>query len=579
MSQVSILEKHRKQYQPKVPLSLRQGIAKVKVVEGAAAEPAKDREAIKKSFPNTYGKPLISFQSGATPANPNPSASAWCSPAARPRAATTSSPACSTASRPSIPRARSIGFLGGPGGLEKGKYETITPEKMDAYRNTGGFDIIGSGRTKLETPEQFDRCIEVIKSLELNAIVIIGGDDSNTNAAILAEYLKAKGLSTSVIGVPKTIDGDLKNTHIPVSFGFDTAVKTYSELIGNIARDAGSAKKYWHFIKLMGRSASHIALEAGLQTRANVTLVSEEVEKRNLSLEQIVDDIARVISARADAGKNYGVVLIPEGLIEFIPSFKILIGNLNDLLAKKEADFSKLDTADAKIAAMSGWLAGDLGKTFASLPTAIQLQLLLDRDPHGNVQVSLIDTDALLAEMVGRKLKSTAVLQGQVLVPAPLLRVRGPGRRPFQLRRRLLLQPGLRGGHPGPQRPHRLHGFHPQRVQGRGPVVRRRHSHHHDVQHGTAPWPFEARHPEGPGGTGRPRLQGPGRQPRQVGSRRRLHLSRTHPILRPFRSLRCHHQDPGVGTRLKNSSGVPTRGAGPSVIEILSQNSRDHARA
>jgi pyrophosphate--fructose-6-phosphate 1-phosphotransferase len=222
-----------------------------------------------------------------------------------------------------------------------------------------------------------------------------------------------------VIGVPKTIDGDLKNVHIPVSFGFDTAVKTYSELIGNIARDAGSAKKYWHFIKLMGRSASHISLEAGLQTRANVTLVSEEVEKKNLSLEQIVDDIARVISARADAGKNYGVVLIPEGLIEFIPSVKRLIACLNDLLAKNEAAFAKLETADAKIAAMSDWLeeapasGADLGKTFASLPKNIQLQLLLDRDPHGNVQVSLIDTDALLAELVGRKLKSSPSFKGK----------------------------------------------------------------------------------------------------------------------------------------------------------------------
>ncbi|MDB5102512.1 MAG: diphosphate--fructose-6-phosphate 1-phosphotransferase [Fibrobacteres bacterium] len=420
MSQVSILEKHRKQYQPKVPPSLRQGIAKVKVVEGAAAEPAKDRDVIKKSFPNTYGTPLLSFQAaeaaggeakalrigvvlsgGQAPGGHNVIAGLFDSV------------------KSIHPQSQIFGFLGGPSGLEKGKYETITAEKMDAYRNTGGFDIIGSGRTKLETPEQFDRCIEVIKSLDLNAVVIIGGDDSNTNAAILAEYLKAKGLSTSVIGVPKTIDGDLKNPHIPVSFGFDTAVKTYSELIGNIARDAGSAKKYWHFIKLMGRSASHIALEAGLQTRANVILISEEVEKRNLSLEQIVDDIARVISARAAAGKNYGVVLIPEGLIEFIPSFKTLIGRLNDLLAKNEEAFGKLDTTDAKIAAMSGWLESDgptgtgLAKTFKSLPKTIQLQLLLDRDPHGNVQVSLIDTDALLAELVGRKLKSDSAYKGK----------------------------------------------------------------------------------------------------------------------------------------------------------------------
>ena len=422
MASISALEKHRKQYQPKLPPSLRQGIAKVKVVEGKPAEPAKDKEAIKQSFPLTYGTPLLAFQAAASAAEASESKplrvgvvlSGGQAPGGHNVIA-----GIFDSVRAIHPQSQVYGFLGGPGGLEKGKYETITPEKMDAFRNTGGFDIIGSGRTKLETTEQFDRCIEVIKRMELSAVVIIGGDDSNTNAAVLAEYVKSKGLSTSVIGVPKTIDGDLKNEHIPVSFGFDTAVKTYSELIGNIARDASSAKKYWHFIKLMGRSASHIALEAGLQTRPNVTLVSEEVEKRALSLEQIVDDIARVISARADAGKNYGLVLIPEGLIEFIPSVKKLISKLNDELAHNEAAFAKLDTAEAKIAAMSGWLSGDgptssdLAKTFASLPKTIQLQLLLDRDPHGNVQVSLIDTDALLAEMVGRKLKADANYKGK----------------------------------------------------------------------------------------------------------------------------------------------------------------------
>ncbi len=414
MLQISTLEKHRQQYHPKVPTSLRHGIAKVQVVEGAAAEAAKDQDLIKKSFPHTYGKPILSFQ--ATNEN---------SAAAKPlRVGVVLSGGQAPGGHNVIagifdsiraihPDSQLYGFLAGPGGLEKGKYQIISAEIMDAYRNTGGFDIIGSGRTKLETTEQFDRCIEVIKRLELNAVVIIGGDDSNTNAAILAEYLQSKGLTTSVIGVPKTIDGDLKNSYIPISFGFDTAVKTYSELIGNIARDAGSAKKYWHFVKLMGRSASHIALEAGLQTHANVTLISEEVEKTNLSLEQIVADIARVISARAAAGKNYGVVLIPEGLIEFIPSFKKLIGTLNDLLAKHEATFAKLESLAAKISAMTGWLADDLKGTFASLPQNIQMQLLLDRDPHGNVQVSLIETDALLAELVGRKLKSSPEFSGK----------------------------------------------------------------------------------------------------------------------------------------------------------------------
>jgi pyrophosphate--fructose-6-phosphate 1-phosphotransferase len=410
---ISALEKHRKQYQPKLPPTLRQGIAKVKGVAGKAAEPAKDKDAIKQAFPLTYGMPLLGFQGGDASAAAKPLKVGVVLSGGQAPGGHNVIAGIFDSIRAIHPGSELYGFLGGPGGLEKGKYEVITAEKMDAFRNTGGFDIIGSGRTKLETPEQFDRCIEVINRVRLDAIVIIGGDDSNTNAAILAEYVKGKGLPTSVIGVPKTIDGDLKNAHIPVSFGFDTAVKTYAELIGNIARDASSAKKYWHFIKLMGRSASHIALEAGLQTRANVTLVSEEVEKKGLSLEQIVDDIARVISARADRGKNYGLVLIPEGLIEFIPSFKKLIAQLNDTLAHHEADFAKLDTADAKIAAMSDWLSGDLKKTFASLPKTIQLQLLLDRDPHGNVQVSLIETDALLAEMVGNKLKASPAFKGK----------------------------------------------------------------------------------------------------------------------------------------------------------------------
>ena len=419
---ISALEKHRKQYQPKLPPSLRQGIAKVKVVEGKAAEPVKDKVAIKQAFPLTYGMPLVSFQSGdageSKPLKVGVVLSGGQAPGGHNVIA-----GIFDSIRAIHPKSEVYGFQGGPSGLEKGKYEVISDAKMDAFRNTGGFDIIGSGRTKLETPEQFDRCIEVIKRLELSAVVIIGGDDSNTNAAILAEYVKGKGLPTSVIGVPKTIDGDLKNEHIPVSFGFDTAVKTYSELIGNIARDASSAKKYWHFIKLMGRSASHIALEAGLQTQANVVLVSEEVEKKGLSLEQIVADIARVVKARAEAGKNYGLVLIPEGLIEFIPSVKNLIATLNDELAHKAEEFGKLATPEAKIDAMAGWLATKgLGKvaaevgphsTFTSLPKSIQLQLLLDRDPHGNVQVSLIDTDALLAELVAQKLKADPSYKGK----------------------------------------------------------------------------------------------------------------------------------------------------------------------
>ena len=284
---------------------------------------------------------------------------------------------------------------------------------MDAYRNTGGFDIIGSGRTKLETTDQFDRCIAVIQKLQLDAVVIIGGDDSNTNAAVLAEYFLSKGLSTSVVGVPKTIDGDLKNEQIPTSFGFDTAVKTYSELIGNIARDARSARKYWHFIKLMGRSASHITLEAGLQTHANVTLISEEIEEKKQSLDQVVEGVSRAVKARAMQGKDYGVVLVPEGLVEFIPSIKSLIAEFNHLLAEKEKEFAELGSTDKKIQALGNWLKSESAATFKSLPASIQAQLLLDRDPHGNVQVSLIETEKLLSEMVGAKLRKDAEYKGK----------------------------------------------------------------------------------------------------------------------------------------------------------------------
>lgn len=413
MSQLSALEKVRKQYQPKLPPALRQGIANVKLQAGGATQPVKDQEAIQSSFPHTYGLPVVELVPGSKdPASKALKVGVILSGGQAPGGHNVIAGLFD--SLISLhPESRLFGFLGGPGGLEKGKYEILTASKMDAYRNTGGFDIIGSGRTKLETTEQFDRCIEVIQKLELDAIVIIGGDDSNTNAAVLAEYFLAKGLGITVVGVPKTIDGDLKNPFIPVSFGFDTAVKTYSELIGNIARDAGSAKKYWHFIKLMGRSASHIALECGLQTQPNITLISEEVESKGLSLDQIVDQIAEVVAARAAKGKDFGVVLVPEGLIEFIPSMKKLIAELNHLLAEKSAAFGALKTKEEKISQVEGWLSQDLAKVFSSLPQGIQMQLLLDRDPHGNVQVSLIDTEILLADMVGKRLKSLTGYAGK----------------------------------------------------------------------------------------------------------------------------------------------------------------------
>ena len=406
MNEFSTLDRHRKAYQPKLPPALAQGADHVAVVTGAATQPVKDKEAIKLAFPHTCGLPLVSFEAGkasggeAKPLNVGVVLSGGQAPGGHNVIA-----GIFDAVRAIHKESRVFGFTGGPGGLEHGKYEIITPEVMDVYRNTGGFDIIGSGRTKLETTEQFDRCIEVIQKLGLDAVVIIGGDDSNTNAAVLAEYFLAKGLKTSVVGVPKTIDGDLKNEQIPTSFGFDTAVKTYAELIGNIARDARSARKYWHFIKLMGRSASHITLEAGLQTRANVTLISEEIEAKKMTLDQVVGEIVRSVKARAAKGKNYGVVLVPEGLVEFVPAIKALIAEVNHLLAEKEGEFARLASVSAKIMTLAGWLKPANAATFGALPVSIQSQLLLDRDPHGNVQVSLIETEKLLSEMVAAALK------------------------------------------------------------------------------------------------------------------------------------------------------------------------------
>ena len=298
------------------------------------------------------------------------------------------------------------GFLGGPSGIVDGKYMELTDEIMDKYRNTGGFDIIGSGRTKLETQDQFQKALEVCKSLNIGAIVIIGGDDSNTNACLLAEWMAQNNTGITVIGCPKTIDGDLKNDQIEISFGFDTATKTYAELIGNIQRDANSAKKYWHFIKLMGRSASHVCLEVAMQTQPNITLIGEEVEAKSQSLDEIVTYMANIIASRGNSGKNFGVALIPEGLIEFIPEMKVMISSLNDMLAKLEKDSNYQDASQKdKYELISSKLDSKSAKLFNSLPTQIKAQLLMDRDPHGNVQVSKIETEKLLIEMVRKKLE------------------------------------------------------------------------------------------------------------------------------------------------------------------------------
>jgi len=399
--QKSPLQIARGNYQPKMPVALS---GNVRLAEGAATHSVADQEEIKKLFPNTYGLPVITME---------PSAEA---PAALP--AMNVGVILSGGQAPGghnvisglfdglkhlNPENKLYGFLGGPSGLIDGKYQELTKDIIDEYRNTGGFDIIGSGRTKLEETWQFDNGIEVCKKLGIKAIVIIGGDDSNTNACVLAEYYLQKQCGIQVIGCPKTIDGDLKNEMIETSFGFDTACKVYSELIGNIQRDANSAKKYWHFIRLMGRSASHIALECALQSQPNVCLISEEVEAKNMTLNDIVEQIVEVIVDRANHGLNFGTILIPEGLIEFIPAMRILIQELNDLLAQNE-EFASLEGDDAKREYVKSMLSPASCELYRSLPKGIARQLTLDRDPHGNVMVSQIETEKLLIEMVGKRL-------------------------------------------------------------------------------------------------------------------------------------------------------------------------------
>jgi pyrophosphate--fructose-6-phosphate 1-phosphotransferase len=386
----SALQIARAAYQPKMPKALKGNVA---LKEGKATQSVADQEEIKKLFPNTYGMPLVTFEATDKKTEfPAINVGVILSGGQAPGGHNVIS-GIFDGLKSLNKDCKLYGFLGGPGGLVDHKYKELTADIIDEYRNTGGFDIIGSGRTKLEETEQFDKGVEICNQLGIKALIIIGGDDSNTNACVLAEYYLQKNTGIQVIGCPKTIDGDLKNEMIETSFGFDTACKVYSEVIGNIMRDANSAKKYWHFIKLMGRSASHIALECGLQTQPNVCIVSEEVEAKKMTLSQIVNDIADTVAARAAKGDNFGVVLIPEGLIEFIPEMKVLIAELNDLLAHEsdiKVALSKLTKASAD--------------AYNSLPDAIAKQLTLDRDPHGNVQVSLIETEKLLIEMVGKRL-------------------------------------------------------------------------------------------------------------------------------------------------------------------------------
>lgn len=395
----SALQQARKAYIPKLPEALK---GYVKVKEGAPTQSVDNQEEIKKLFPNTYGMPIVEFESSDVENNKPMNVGVILSGGQAPGGHNVITGLFDTIKKMN-PDNKLYGFILGPGGLVDHKYIEITADFIDDYRNTGGFDMIGSGRTKLEKVDQFEKGLEIVRKLDIKALVIIGGDDSNTNACVLAEYYAAKNYGVQVIGCPKTIDGDLKNSQIETSFGFDTATKTYSELIGNIERDCNSARKYWHFIKLMGRSASHIALECALQCQPNICLVSEEIKAKNMTLNQIVENICDVIAYRASQGNNFGVILIPEGLIEFIPSIGKLIEELNDLLATHGDDYKGLDAASQREYILAH-LSDENKQTFATLPSNVARQLSLDRDPHGNVQVSLIETEKLLSDMCAAKL-------------------------------------------------------------------------------------------------------------------------------------------------------------------------------
>ena len=404
---LSPLQKARYEYVPKLPGMLRHGIAEIAVKKGEATTSVADQEKIAELFPNTYGEPEVTFEKGQnTSAAKKQVVGVILSGGQAPGGHNVVSglyDALKATNKENV----LIGFKGGPSGLIEDNFIVFDDEYMDQYRNTGGFDIIGSGRTKLETEEQFQIATEVCKKHGITAIVIIGGDDSNTNACVLAEYMAAHKTGVQVIGCPKTIDGDLKNEDIEISFGFDTATKTYSELIGNIERDCNSAKKYWHFIKVMGRSASHVALECALECQPNICLISEEVKAKKQSLSEIADYIADAVEKRAANGNNFGVVVIPEGVVEFVPEFSALINEINELLAGSKADaFNALESWAEKYAFIEKGLSKESMAVFEILPQAIQQQLFLERDPHGNVQVSLIESEKLFAALVGDKMKA-----------------------------------------------------------------------------------------------------------------------------------------------------------------------------
>ena len=402
---ISSLQKARYEYAPKLPGMLRNGIADICVCEGAETQSVADQEKIKALFPNTYGKKEITFQKGTNTSEAKKQVVGVILSGGQAPGGHNVVCGLYDALKATNPENVLYGFKGGPSGLLEDSYVIFDDEYIDQYRNTGGFDIIGSGRTKLETEEQFAVVAEVCKKHGITAVVIIGGDDSNTNAGVLAEYFAAHNTGVQVIGCPKTIDGDLKNEDIECSFGFDTATKTYAEIIGNIERDANSAKKYWHFVKVMGRSASHVALECALKTQPNICLVGEEVAAKKMSLSAIADYIADSVAARAAKGMNFGVAIIPEGIVEFVPEFSVLIQEINELLAGSKADaFNALPSWEEKYAFIEAGLTKESMEVFAILPQSIQQQLFLERDPHGNVQVSLIESEKLFSALVADKL-------------------------------------------------------------------------------------------------------------------------------------------------------------------------------
>lgn len=406
---VSPLQKARYAYEPKLPGMLRNGVSRIVVKEGEPTQSVADQEAIKALFPNTYGKNEITFEVGENNAEPKKQVVGVILSGGQAPGGHNVISGLYDALKAANPENVLLGFKGGPSGLIEDDFVKFDDDFINEYRNTGGFDIIGSGRTKLETEEQFEIVADVAKKHGMNAIVIIGGDDSNTNAAVLAEYMAAHNTGVQVIGAPKTIDGDLKNDDIEISFGFDTATKTYSEVIGNIERDANSAKKYWHFIKVMGRSASHVALECALETQPNICLISEEVKEKKMSLSEIADYIADSVEKRAANGNNFGVAIIPEGVVEFVPEFSALIAEINELLAGSKADaFNELPTWKDKYEFIKNGLTPASFEVFDILPENIQQQLFLERDPHGNVQVSLIESEKLFSALVDKKLKERA---------------------------------------------------------------------------------------------------------------------------------------------------------------------------